>query len=154
MSARSTPEKAGWDSVAIRLFGSDDIEAYVGYWHDRSNVFLDQMGIDRSRLPSPRKMREQLALSLEVEEARSSITTIIHDGEAVGVHELTDMDEDNTTAVMHAHMWSSNARGRGIGRISYVSVHNRGGVVFVHVGQFVNTDGFAVVNNRRDRTAR
>jgi hypothetical protein len=118
MSAETVPAKAAWDTVVVRPLGPGDIDAYVDYWHDQTNGFLDDMGIDRARMPAPGKMREQLALSLTSENKQSSHLIIDCDGVAVGVHELTDMADG--TAVMHAHMFAASARGRGIGRISYV----------------------------------
>lgn len=108
-----------WEAVEVREFNNSDIDIYIHYWHNPENKFLDDMGLDRNNLPSQKKMREQLVYTLETNKQSCTLLTILFNGKAVGVHELTDLLLQDS-AVMHANIWSSDIRGKGVGSISYM----------------------------------
>lgn len=116
-------QQVSLDDVRLRDLALDDLDAYVEYWHDPANTALDALGIDRSKVYPAKKMREMLALTIasnaKLERSQQPIVCIVFRGRTVGVHDLTDL-RPGDSAVMHAHIWNREFRGRGIGLVSYV----------------------------------
>jgi RimJ/RimL family protein N-acetyltransferase len=109
--------------IAVVDFAEADIEGFLRYWYDADPGFLAAMGVDPARLPSRRKMREMLELNLErdrrSERPLNTILSISLKGETIGVHELTHLTAGDS-GILHAHIWDTAHRGRGIGIVSYV----------------------------------
>ncbi|MEC4090168.1 GNAT family protein [Pseudoalteromonas rubra] len=108
-----------WKSVRVRAFQESDIDQHIAYWHNPENTFLEDLGVERQRLIPAHKMREQLQYVLNKMPQACSLLTIEYQGQAIGVHELTDIVEQES-GVMHASIWTSEFRGLGIGKVSYV----------------------------------
>lgn len=100
-----------------------DIVHILDYWYEASPEYLHTLGVAREKLPSRSKMAEMLARKIEYE-SRPTILTVKLNGVGVGVHELTHIEPD-ISAVMHAHIWRAQNRGRGIGVISYLRAMER-----------------------------
>ncbi|WP_394827826.1 GNAT family N-acetyltransferase [Pendulispora albinea] len=101
-----------------------DIDSILAYWYDSPVDYLRSIGVAPEKLPSKRKMREMLALKLGQPHVPPTILVVAAKGERVGVHELTHI-EPGVSAVMHAHIWKAEHRGRGIGAVSYVKAMER-----------------------------
>jgi RimJ/RimL family protein N-acetyltransferase len=102
-----------------------DVDCILDYWYGSSSEDLrSSLGIDSGRLPSRRMMREMLAFKISRRDAAPTILTVRVRDVSVGVHELTHI-EPGISAVMHAHIWNAEHRGRGIGAVSYVRAMQR-----------------------------
>src|SRR5262249_17052093 len=121
------------DGSAARIRPSDitvsalehaDIVHILDYWYGASPEYLHALGVVPEKLPKRSTMAEMLARKVEHESARPTILTIKLRGASIGVHELTHI-EPGVSAVMHAHIWRAQDRGRGIGVISYVRAMER-----------------------------
>lgn len=121
------------NSSATRIRPSDitvsnleyaDIVHILDYWYTASPEYLHALGVAPEKLPSRSKMGEMLRRKIQHENARPTILTIKLKGVGIGVHELTHI-APSVSAVMHAHIWRAEDRGRGIGVVSYVKAMER-----------------------------
>ncbi|MFK4490036.1 hypothetical protein [Bradyrhizobium sp. USDA 336] len=111
--------------ITVSDLGHADIENILNYWFGSSSLELRAMiGFDPNKMPSRRLMREALALKTGQGSVAPTILTIRVRGVSVGVHELTHI-EPRVSAIMHAHIWNTEHRGRGIGAVSYVRAMER-----------------------------
>lgn len=101
-----------------------DIEHILVYWYGSPPEYLHTLGVAPEKLPSRHKMAEMLARKVAHERARPTILTVKIKGVSIGLHELTHI-EPGVSAVMHAHIWRLEDRGRGIGAVSYVKAMER-----------------------------
>jgi RimJ/RimL family protein N-acetyltransferase len=100
------------------------VERILSYWYESPAEYLQSIGVAPERLPSRRKMREMLMLKVERREATPTLLIVQLRGESIGVHDLTHI-QPGVSAVMHAHLWSAEHRGRRIGVVSYVKAMER-----------------------------
>ena len=110
--------------ITVSALEHADITHILDYWYDASAEYLHALGVMPEKLPKRSKMAEMLARKVEHEVARPTILAIRLKGVSIGVHELTHV-EPGVSAVMHAHIWRAQDRGRGIGVISYVRAMER-----------------------------
>ncbi|WP_394824669.1 GNAT family N-acetyltransferase [Pendulispora albinea] len=101
-----------------------DVDAIVRYWHESPAEYLRALGVAPEKLPNRRKMHEMLALKVAQQVAPPTILVVKVKGESIGVHELTHI-EVGISAVMHAHIWKAEHRGKGFGAVSYVKAMER-----------------------------
>lgn len=111
--------------IAVSDLEQEDIESILNYWFGSSSLELrTMMAIDQKKMPSRRLMREGLAFKAGQKNVAPTILIIKVRDISIGVHELTHI-EPNVSAIMHAHIWSADHRGRGIGTVSYLRAMER-----------------------------
>lgn len=118
------------DDIRTADFTRDDVDGFLAYWYDGEASSLSAHGVDPTRLPSRAKMREMLEWNLERNAMRAvtqnPILSIKLGTSTIGVHELTHLvpapggRAGHASAIMHAHIWRAEHRGRGFGLVSYV----------------------------------
>jgi RimJ/RimL family protein N-acetyltransferase len=117
-------DRISTSDITVADLDTPAVERILSYWYESSAEYLQSIGVAPERLPSRRKMRELLELKVERREAAPTILVVQLRGEGIGVHELTHV-QPGVSAVMHAHIWSAEHRGRGIGVVSYVKAMER-----------------------------
>jgi len=102
--------------LAVRELQTSDISHIVAYWTTAEKRFLEGMGVDPDKLPSPddfvQMLQAQLTTPLEHKNAWCIIWEV--DGQAVG-HCNTNPIEFGCQATMHLHMWKPTTRRKGLG---------------------------------------
>lgn len=115
--------RLSFEEIGVRDLRLEDLDQYVDYWHNPANTALDDLGVDRNKVYSAKKMREMLTRAIannqKLPSSQLSILAVVHGDLAIGVHELTELAIGDS-AVMHAHIWQKDRRGLGVGLISYV----------------------------------
>jgi RimJ/RimL family protein N-acetyltransferase len=105
--------------IDIRDFTRQEIEPLAKYWTGSSEEFWRARGIDKSKLQSKESFTAAYEKTFAEKGDVRSISVILLQGAAIGVHTLTDIIESES-AVFHAHIWDEKHRGRGIGVFSYL----------------------------------
>lgn len=117
-------DRISTSDITVADLDAPAVERILSYWYESPAEYLQSIGVAPEKLPSRRKMREMLELKVKRREAAPTILVVRLRGEGIGVHELTHI-QPGVSAVMHAHIWSAEHRGRGIGVVSYVRAMER-----------------------------
>jgi RimJ/RimL family protein N-acetyltransferase len=111
--------------ITVSELQRTDIEKILNYWFGSSSLDLRTMiGIDPQKMPSRRSMREGLEFKASQKNVLPTILIVRVRDVGIGAHELTHI-EPHVSAIMHAHIWSAEHRGRGIGTVSYLRAMER-----------------------------
>lgn len=106
----------GWNDVKVRPFQEKDIEPLLDYYYRSSRELPSIQVIDFDKFPKESEYRQKLFDILKDPSGLPTVT-VEHLGRPIGVHLLNDVRADQ--AEFHAHFWSADARGFGIGPISW-----------------------------------
>ncbi len=105
--------------VEIRDFRRKDIPALVQYWTENSAEFWRARGVDPTKLMARDEfIAKYESIFAEVGDVKG-VAVIVFRGLSIGVHTLTSLIEGES-AIFHAHIWSEEHRGQGIGVFSYL----------------------------------
>lgn len=104
------------EHLAIRPLELNDISSITRYWTDSPPSFLQEMGVDLSKLPTYEQMNTMLQgqLALPIEQRRSNCVIWEHNGHAIG-HSNTNPTTFGENAFMHLHLWQPANRVKGMG---------------------------------------
>ncbi|NCN41827.1 GNAT family N-acetyltransferase [bacterium] len=116
---QSQKSKVTAGDVDIRPFLIEDLKPFVKYWTDSPEEFWRERGVDTAKIKPPEELYNIYSDLFQQNGGLPKLATILLKGEAVGAHSLTDFVEE-TSAVFHAHIWSAEHRGLGIGTYSYL----------------------------------
>ncbi|AZZ35685.1 hypothetical protein CIK05_02340 [Bdellovibrio sp. qaytius] len=104
--------------VTVRNVLPEDFEAIVHYWTENSAEYWAERGVDKSKISS----RSEFLSRFEKNYAQTGdlpyVCIICEDEKAIGLHSITHLIE-NESAVMHAHIFNSSDRKKGIAYFSY-----------------------------------
>jgi RimJ/RimL family protein N-acetyltransferase len=103
----------GWNDVQVRPFQERDIDPLIEFYYRGARQISGFQDFNFERFPQETQMRQQLSGLLN----SPSIVTVEYSGRAVGVHQLMDMRDGQGD--FWAILWNSDARGKGIGAVSW-----------------------------------
>ena len=102
--------------MTVRPMNLDDVDRRIAYFHDSSDDFLLQLGVDRLLLPERQDWKENYRLDFErpIEERQGYGVMWLVDDEVVG---WSNVDQINfgRQAFMHLHIADPNDRASGFG---------------------------------------
>ncbi len=108
--------------ISVRELTESDIPIMMNYWFRSPPGFIESMGVDPAKMPSESEMeagmRARMQASRALPKPNSSGVAIVYDGKFIGQHSVNQLTEDGS-AIFHAHIFSPEFRGRGIGMHSY-----------------------------------
>ncbi|NNG05494.1 MAG: hypothetical protein HKM95_15530 [Inquilinus sp.] len=118
-------DRSGVEEIEVRDYDAGDIGVFVDYWHDRRTEHIRDMGVCQDRLPDREAMTAALALGLETAgragaRSRLRVVAIRWRNRTVGFHQVTNLNRQEGSAIMHAYIIDACCRGKGLGTISYV----------------------------------
>jgi RimJ/RimL family protein N-acetyltransferase len=109
--------------IRVRPFDQNDVSLFADYLYRSPRGFLEKIGLDPGRLLPEEKFREVFSAMVEKSAAPAgpppTCLSILWNGLPVGAHTLTEV-KAGASAVMHAHLWREEFRGKGIGQKSYL----------------------------------
>jgi RimJ/RimL family protein N-acetyltransferase len=105
--------------LRIRALEPCDIPRVVDYWTGNSAEFWRMRGVDKAKLSSHDEFVSGYERMFREGGKVPGTAVILLRGEPVGLHTLTDIVEGES-AVFHAHIWSEELRGLGLGVYSYL----------------------------------
>lgn len=102
--------------LSVREITASDIDHIADYWLQSDPAFLQNMGVDLSRMPDRQQWTQMLCEQLDQPyELKKSYATIWElDGMAVG-HCNVNKIEFGVSAYMHLHLWKPQYRMKGAG---------------------------------------
>lgn len=102
--------------LSVREITQADIDRIADYWLQSDPVFLQNMGVDLSKMPNREQWVQMLSEQLEqpYEHKKSYATIWEIDGVAVG-HCNVNKIEFGASAHMHLHLWQPQHRMKGAG---------------------------------------
>jgi len=94
----------------------EDIHDIIDYWHSSSDSYLESMGVDLSKLPSPKDLLNYLESQAELPLSEKTSFALIwwSDGKKIGHCNLNQI-VFGEQAQLHLHIWDSSIRKKGIG---------------------------------------
>jgi RimJ/RimL family protein N-acetyltransferase len=110
------PHGARSPLMTVRPMNLDDVDRRIAYFHDSSDDFLLQLGVDRLLLPEREDWKETYRLDFErpVEERQGYGVMWLVDNEVVGWSNVDQIDFGRQ-AFMHLHIADPNDRASGFG---------------------------------------
>jgi RimJ/RimL family protein N-acetyltransferase len=114
-------QPARYDEVEARFMRLEDLDDLCDYFFRSPPGFLTAMGINMAAMQKEEEFRaghENGIRQAAAENKHPRCVTVLFRGKRVGMHSLTHMQGES--AIMHAHFYHTEARGRGIGTVSYV----------------------------------
>ncbi|WP_395155066.1 GNAT family N-acetyltransferase [Ilumatobacter sp.] len=102
--------------MTVRPMDLDDVDRRIAYFHDSSDDFLRQLGVDRSLLPERKDWKETYRLDFErpIEERQGYGVMWLVDDEVVGWSNVDQIDFGRQ-ALMHLHIADPDDRASGFG---------------------------------------
>lgn len=109
-------------AVTITDITEQEVPTIMNYWFHSPPGFVEGMGVDFSRMPTEDQMRQMLLEKIrndrDLPKTKMGVVIVRYEGKSVGMHTLFPIVEGDH-AVFHAHNWTPELRGKGIGMISY-----------------------------------
>lgn len=109
-------------TITVRDLEVADLPQVMDYWFRSPPGFLEGMGVDMAKLQSEAEMfaniKNRLDHNRTLAVSKLFALAILSDGVAIGVHTLVPFTEGDS-GILHAHLWKTESRGRGIGVQSY-----------------------------------
>ena len=104
-----------WDDVQLREYRESDVADFADYWFSDEAKAIHAGVVDYAKVPERSEWEKGSRKIAGLKPPR--VYVVLYRGKAIGVHTLT-IDPDGT-ADIHAHFWDAQARGRGIGLVSF-----------------------------------
>lgn len=109
--------------VTLRDLCVDDIDLYLDYWFRSPIEEIEAMGVNRDRMGSEDQFRQSLLKKCEDNSKKSiskmNFLIVEYDKTPIGYHPINQViNGDHGT--FHAHFWSNEHVGKGIGTYSYL----------------------------------
>ena len=103
-------------SLQVREIKETDIKFITDYWLSSDPEFLQGIGVDLSKIPSEKDLREMLQNQIQtpIEQKRAYCLIWEIDGKAIG-HCNTNPTTFGEEAFMHLHIWKPDHRRNGLG---------------------------------------
>lgn len=103
-------------ALSVREITADDVSKIVNYWMNADADYLDRMGADIAKMPSPEAMTAMLQeqLTCDYSEKKSYALIWLHNEIPIG-HCNINMIQYGERANMHLHLWSKERRMKGMG---------------------------------------
>lgn len=104
------------NTLTVRELTEPDIQLITDYWLGSPPEFLQNMGVDLAKMPSPDMWRNALMeqLSQAIPDKKSYCIIWEKDGQAIG-HSNINKIVFGVEAYMHLHLWESDKRQKGMG---------------------------------------
>ncbi len=104
------------NTLTVRPLSEADIPLITAYWLNAAPDFLQNMGVDLTKMPSPEQWRDSLMeqLSQEIPDKKSYCIIWELNGQAVG-HSNINKITFGVSAFMHLHLWKPDIRQKGMG---------------------------------------
>lgn len=107
-------------NLSVRELRTGDIDAIAGYWLNADRAYLEEMGVDMTKMPTredwQQMLNEQLATPLKEKKSYALIWEV--DSKAVG-HSNINKIIYGKEAYMHLHLWTPEVRKKGYG-VSFI----------------------------------
>ena len=104
------------EELSVREIQLEDIEFIINYWLNADKEFLENMGVDASKIPPKQEwqniLKQQLHQSYREKQSYCIIWQL--DGKAVG-HSNVNKIIFGQEAYMHLHLWKKELRKSGLG---------------------------------------
>lgn len=102
--------------LSVRELEEKDIQLIADYWFTAEDAYLEGMGADLSKMPTPDQFMAALKTQLELpyEQKRAYALIWEADGEPIG-HSNVNPAVYGEEASMHLHIWKPEARRMGFG---------------------------------------
>jgi RimJ/RimL family protein N-acetyltransferase len=110
------------DELQIRPFTSEEEYArMIAYYHDADDAFLRGMGVDRSKLPSPKEWLTSVVRDSKRSDAERDRCFVawLYRREQVGHSSLSHI-KPGVEGHVHLHLWRPELRRGGIGRRFFI----------------------------------
>lgn len=104
--------------ITVRNALPTDFEIIANYWTGNSEEYWKALGVDRSKISTKEEFLNRFAKTYSEVHDLPMVCIICDDGVPVGLHSVTHPIEYES-AVMHAHIFSSTNRKKGISYYSY-----------------------------------
>jgi RimJ/RimL family protein N-acetyltransferase len=104
------------EKLSVREIQEGDIELIINYWLNADQTFLENMGVDVSKMPTREVWQEMLRQQLleSYPEKKSYCIVWQVNGKAVG-HSNVNKIIFGQEAFMHLHLWKNELRKSGLG---------------------------------------
>ena len=99
--------------MQVRPFAERDIDSLLDFYYRSPRDLPTIQDLDFAKFPAESILRQRLFSQL----ASKTIVTVEHGGRPVGIHQLLDVRDGQ--AEFFAVLWSTEARGKGIGAVSW-----------------------------------
>jgi len=103
-------------NISVREIQLKDVDLIADYWLNSDPAFLEQMGVDLSKLPTRFELTEMLTTQVNhnLKDKKSYALIWELNGTQIG-HSNVNQIKYGEAATMHLHLWKSNTRKQGIG---------------------------------------
>jgi RimJ/RimL family protein N-acetyltransferase len=104
------------EKLSVREIQEEDIEFLINYWLNADQTFLENMGVDVSKMPTKEGWEQMLSQQLRrsYKEKKSYCIIWQVNGKAVG-HSNVNKIIFGQEAFMHLHLWEKDLRKSGLG---------------------------------------
>ncbi len=108
--------------ISIRDLTEADIPRILDYWYRSPFGYIEAMGADPSKMPTEAEMNrsflEKIATNGKFSVSKINALIVLYRQTPIGVHSVNPLFEGDF-GIFHAHIWSRDHRGLGIGFHSY-----------------------------------
>jgi RimJ/RimL family protein N-acetyltransferase len=103
--------------LVVRDLEERDYAHVIDYWGQADPTFLDRMGVDPAKIPTPQARTARFRETARTPDAQKTVMDFVWEvnGEPIGYTTLKRLRYGDESDI-HLHMWAPVARGKGYGR--------------------------------------